>query len=85
MAGQQRQVLGVRIFTENGDYTIGNDVIDILYFIEDIYNTCVVGRIKFLDTIGMLEFGPILGKERFEIRFGNTDNDNNYNTINLIN
>jgi hypothetical protein len=83
MGGQQRQVLGVKMYTENGDYIIGNDAIDTLYFIEDIYNTSVVGLIKFLDTTGMLEFGPILGNERFEIKFGNTDNDDNYKVINL--
>jgi hypothetical protein len=83
MTVHQREVLGVKIFTENGDYIIGMDAIDTLYFVEDIYSTSIVGTIKFLDTIGMLEFGPISGNERFEIRFGNTENDSYYNTINL--
>jgi hypothetical protein len=83
MALGQQQTLGVRIFTDNGDYIIGNDAIDTLYFIEDIYSTSIMGKIKFLDTTGMLEFGPISGNERFEIKFGNTQGDSKYNTINL--
>jgi hypothetical protein len=77
------EILGVKIYTNNGDYIIGSDAIETLYFIEDIYSTSIMGKIKFIDTIGLLEFGPINGNERFEIKFGNTENDKYYNTINL--
>lgn len=79
----QVQVLGVKIFTDNGDYIIGTETIEELYFIEDIYSTSIMGKIIFLDAIGLLEFGPISGNERFEIKFGNTEFDEYYKTINL--
>jgi len=45
------------------------DIVE-LYFIEDIYAISMVGKLTFIDTMGMVEFLPFTGNEYIAIKFG---------------
>ena len=40
------------------------------YFVEDIFNSCITGKIIFTDTMGLLENGPLTGDEQIGLTYG---------------
>lgn len=40
------------------------------FFVEDIFKTCMTGKIKFVDNYGLYEYGPFTGNETVSIRYG---------------
>lgn len=40
------------------------------WFIEDIYSRCITGKLRFYDTIGLLENGPFTGSEIVRFTYG---------------
>jgi len=44
------------------------------YFVEDIFESCITGKIVFTDTMGLLENGPLTGDERLTLTYGVDDN-----------
>lgn len=88
MAGETHDiggsVLGVELFTSGlpeSRWIIGSDAIEYLYLVEDLYALSITGKIRFYDRIGLMEFGPINGSEKFRITFGNSGGSGNYKTI----
>lgn len=68
-------------------YLIGAKSIEYLYIIEDIYSFGISGKIKFRDSVGLTEFGPLTGDEIVRITYGNadaTDDKTNYRTIDML-
>lgn len=44
------------------------------FFIEDIFKTCMTGKIVFIDNYGMYEYGPFTGNETVSIKYGRLEN-----------
>jgi hypothetical protein len=40
------------------------------FFIEDIFSYCMVGKLSFVDNVGLYEYGPLTGNETVAIRYG---------------
>lgn len=40
------------------------------YFVEDIYSYCILGKMTFMDSYGLTEFGPFTGTENITIVYG---------------
>jgi len=86
MSGTGHAVLGVELITtgaNSNSWAIDFNSIEYLYLIEDLYSFCMTGRIKFIDRIGISEFGPLNGSEKMKIRFGNDGGEGNYNNITM--
>jgi hypothetical protein len=66
----QEELLGVAIEMEAGSAIIDGKDIILLNFIEDIFSSCVIGKLQFLDPYGAFEMGPITGNERLYIDYG---------------
>jgi len=60
---------------EVGDSTIDAKDILLLYLIEDIFSFSMTGKIRFIDRIGMLEYGPVTGSETLTIFIGEDDTE----------
>lgn len=69
------EVIDIRFKTKAGfeEYVIGLTSLDYFYLIEDIYSFSITGKIRFSDSIGLMEFGPITGDEEFIFTFGNNE------------
>lgn len=64
-------ILEVKILLDNrGTLTIGNEYLSECFFVEDIFSTCLSGRISFLDHQGIYEYGPFTGNETLSIVYG---------------
>lgn len=61
-----------------GPIVLDNAFIEQAYFIEDIFNICLAGKITFFDNFGINEFGPFTGNEQVIIIFGEQE-DNGFN------
>ena len=46
-----------------------DDIVD-CYFIEDIFSSCLRGKITFYDAFGLLEHGPFIGEEMITLVYG---------------
>lgn len=62
--------LAITIFTENQEYRINPRSLKYCYFIEDIFSLCITGKIVFVDSDGIMERGPITGRELVSISYG---------------
>lgn len=60
----------VKIIINDKDYTINNEDIVDLYFIEDIYTFCIAGKISFYDKYGFVESLSFTGHEYISIIYG---------------
>lgn len=72
---EHTDVVEIKFRTKAGfeEYIIGLTSLDYFYLVEDINSFCITGRIRFVDSIGLMEFGPITGDEEFEFTFGNNE------------
>jgi hypothetical protein len=66
----QESLFSVVMHLENASATIDNKDVYLLYFIEDIFSSCVAGKLEFSDPYGAFELGPITGNERITIIYG---------------
>jgi len=66
----QEASISVILHMEATSATIDNKDLYQLYFIEDIYSSCMAGKIQFADPYGAFELGPITGNERITVIFG---------------
>ena len=66
----QESSVAVILHMESTSATIDNKDLYHLYFIEDIYSSCMAGKIQFADPYGAFELGPITGNEKLTIVFG---------------
>jgi hypothetical protein len=66
----QESLYSVVMHLENGSAVIDNKDIYLLYFIEDIFSSCVAGKLEFSDPYGVFELGPITGNERITVIYG---------------
>ena len=67
------KTLAVTLINKDGDeFLLSTGTIENLYFIEDIYSFCMVGKLSFLDTGGIFEFGTFWGwdDEKIRITYG---------------
>ncbi|MFW6002451.1 MAG: hypothetical protein ACOCQD_03845 [archaeon] len=60
----------VALATDLGTITLDAGEIKQFYYIEDIFSYCMVGKIVFLDSRGIFEFGPLTGNERVILVYG---------------
>jgi hypothetical protein len=60
-------IYSVILFLEKGPVILNNSDIYELFFIEDIFKFCIVGKISFNDRYNILEYGPWTGNEKLEI------------------
>jgi len=58
--------VGFAVFLGVSDniYTLEPAHIQQIYFIEDIFSYCMVGKMIFEDRYGIVEYGPLTGNER---------------------
>lgn len=61
------KVYSAMIITEREPLLIENTYIQEMYFIEDIFKQCIVGKISFLDRGGLQEFASFSGAEKIAI------------------
>jgi hypothetical protein len=66
----QEYSVAVILHMESTSATIDNKDLYLLYFVEDIYSSCMAGKIQFADPYGAYELGPITGNERLTVVFG---------------
>lgn len=66
----QEEVVSVILHMESINAMIDNKDLYLLYFVEDIYSSCMAGKIQFADPYGAYELGPITGNEKLTILFG---------------
>ena len=71
---EQTDRFGVSIRTTTGIYDILSEDVVELSFIEDIYSYCMVGKLVFIDKLGLLEFGTISGTDIVHIVYGQEKN-----------
>lgn len=60
-------IFSVVLNLANGSITINNDDIKELYFIEDIYQYSITGKLIFNDRNGIFEYGPFTGNETITV------------------
>lgn len=60
-------IYSVILYLEKGSVILNNTDILELFFIEDIFKFCLVGKISFNDRYNILEYGPFTGNEKLEI------------------
>ncbi len=60
-------VYSVMIITEKQPLIIDATDIQEVYFIEDIFKQCLIGKISFLDRSGLMEFASFSGAEKIAI------------------
>lgn len=63
------------------NYSIEFDSVEYLYVIEDIYSFNITAKIGFYDRMGLVEFAPMNGFEKFQISFGNAEGSLKYKTL----
>ena len=63
---------GVTLVTISGEYELPASLIKELYFIEDINTPYVTGKLTFVDGLGLLESGPIIGSEQIIIQYSSS-------------
>jgi hypothetical protein len=67
-------ILQVKIVLDKDNVvSLRNEHIRECYFIEDIFTSCMTGRISFLDDFGMYEYGPFTGNEVVSIVYGRSE------------
>lgn len=69
------QIFTVMIIGEERPITLDNSDIMELYFVEDIFKFCMVGKLVFNDRYNFLEYGPFTGNERLSIIYSKDTND----------
>lgn len=69
-----KQNLSVTLFTETERYNILPRSIEFCYLIEDIFSFSLTGKLRFTDTQGIAELGPLTGREMLTISYGSPDN-----------
>jgi len=70
-------VYAVVLLTEIGNVVMQNEDIYELYFVEDIYSFCMVGKIIFNDRYNFFENGPFTGQEKIALIYGRGESDKN--------
>jgi len=69
MSTDHSNIWGVILRGGTGETIIDNASISQLYFIEDIYSWCKVGKLTLLDTQAIWEFLPLVGDEELELHY----------------
>lgn len=64
---QTSGVFSALLITERNTLIIDATDISELYFVEDIFKQCMVGKIKFIDRAGIQEFAAFSGAEKISI------------------
>ena len=67
------EVFAVKLISNGNVYTIYNEDIIDLYFIEDIYSFCLTGKISFYDKYGIAEMLPFTGHEMINVIYEEKD------------
>lgn len=73
----KKGVYSVMFITEKQNVVLLNEDIYDLYFIEDIFKFCMVGKLIFNDRYNFLEVGPFTGQEKIVIIYGEGESDKN--------
>jgi hypothetical protein len=63
----------VSLSLDFGNILLDSEMIEQLYFIEDIFSYSITGKLKFKDNKGVFEFGPITGNETITLIYGIED------------
>jgi hypothetical protein len=64
---QTQGVFSAILVTERNTLIIPATDIAELYFVEDMFKQCMVGKIKFIDRVGLQEFAAFSGSEKINI------------------
>ena len=73
MSGELQQntsIFNVQIIIGNQPIILDNESIVSCFFIEDIFKSCMMGKLTFNDVYGLFEFGPFTGNEQIIITYG---------------
>jgi len=69
------RVYSAMIITEREPLLIENTYIQEMYFVEDIFKQCLIGKISFLDRGGLMEFASFSGAEKIAIIYSVGESD----------
>lgn len=67
---EDKGVFNVKLLSNGRVFHINLEDISEIYFIEDIFSFCLVGKISFYDKGGLAEFLPFTGHENIVIQYG---------------
>jgi hypothetical protein len=67
---EQKSCFAVRMLTNLGMINLDAKYIIELFFIEDIFSFSMMGKLRFIDKVGMGEFLPLTGHEKIGILYG---------------
>jgi hypothetical protein len=70
-----QEQFAIELVTRNGSKILENTNVEKIYFIEDIYSICIVGKLIFREREGLFEFGPITGDETLVLYYGSENRE----------
>ena len=72
-----KKAFTIRIDFVKGSFSLMNAQVVELYFIEDIFSPFINGKLTFIDTMAILEKGPLTGNETISIMYTGSGEENN--------
>jgi len=70
--------------TNSGQYKLDMAYLLQCYFIEDIFNMCMVGKLRFIDAQNIVEQGPLIGNEMIGIIVGEENRQFLFSTFKVM-
>ena len=78
---KNKEIFSVSIFNDKDRILLNNSDIKTCYFIEDIYSFVKTGKIVFIDSIGIVEFLPLVGGEKITIEYSSEGESKEYEFV----